>query len=562
MATHHRLPISKLTCGFCGFVPPQASADPANIWAPYYRAVYTIGRLDGLDGLSPDPSAALKSSPFPRLSGVGFHRHDREENYVPAHAHQRWDDARPDGVENPCLDPALELVRIRDIKPPGPEVPWHEQADYAWGFLFHEACWSVLEQAVSPGEVDIKTLWRILCSVPCGSELPNWGHNFGGLYMGTMRDQSRGEHFVLLGRNSNLVIPSTFFSPFVVPELAKLVSSMRIKDQTQLEHVVGPNEDDKEPVAISTVGQSGARDPFSVLPVEMKEMLVCYMASTDAANLRLASRAVASTPLTQHFYESRFWSGHEMAVFFDAFLLPEPERRGTDWQKLYWQLKIRLKYNRVGLGERNRLRLWNSTIKPLVGAMGQIQKMSDLQGGPDWKWNTDALDLGTDWQICKTAKLRAPLVFSETRRVVYRAEVEIPSDQMSGVHVSFMEFFGSRYITGLRFVFEHTTDVRIGYIHRGSEEYLTVYDFISGFHCATDECGFRALALVTGRNVITEYLVWAGQPESLTVAQLYSVAKDGPKKIRTSFDVSGVPRSSQDGNANVFFFRDFGYRHF
>jgi hypothetical protein len=516
------LPVSKLTCGFCGFISPHFSADPANVWAPYYRAVYAVGPLDS-------------HSP-PQLSGVGFHRHNHEDNYVPTQAHQRWDNIDPD-LHYAGTEP-LELIRIRDIKPPGPEIPAHEQASYAWGFLFHEACWSVLEQASKPGDVDIEILWRVLCSVPCGSELPNWGHNYGGLYMGTMRDQARGEHFVLLGRNSNLVIPSTFSNPFKVPELESLVLSMRITSSRETRS----EDEGADESRILPLGASGVEDPFAVLPAELKEILLSYSDSSSVASLRLASRAMASTPLTQYFFQSRFWPGREMAVYFDAFLLPDSEMRGTDWRELYRRHKIRLKYNRVNLGERNRRRLWTSTIQPLANAMGQMLKMSELKGGPDWTWSTDAPTLETDWKLCRTPKLQVPLVFGEIRRVVHRAEVDFPPEKMIGVHVSFIAFFDARYITGIRFVFEQTNNVELGYILRGSEEYLPVYDFLRGFHCATDECGFRALALFTPKAVATSHLDWAGRPEALTILALESPAKDGVRKIRASFDVSTTAR--------------------
>ncbi|KAI0171281.1 hypothetical protein BJ166DRAFT_218410 [Pestalotiopsis sp. NC0098] len=539
------LPISKLTCGFCGFVSPHFSADPNNVWSPYYRAVYAVGPLD-----SHEP---------PRLSGVGFHRHDREDNYVPARADQRWDDHDDDDFvsggdqqqqqQQPGPAPLLrppppELVRIRDIKAPGPEVPAHEQLDYAWGFLFHEACWSVLEQAVKPREVDIPTIWRILCSVPCGSELPNWGHNYGGLYMGTMRDQARGEHFVLLGRNSNLVIPSTFSNPFRVPDLEKLVLQNRIV--TPSADAGGNGGGDMamgEPGReVSGVGRPGSRDPFAALPLELKEMLLCYMGSASAAAARLASRALASTPLAQPFFQSRFWPGREMGAFFDGFLLPAADVRGTDWRRLYWQHKVRLKYNRVCLGERNRLRLWTSTIWPLAEAMDRVRAASELRGGPDWRWTGGGGgDLEADWTICRTAKLQAPMVFGEIRRVVHRAEVQFPAGaRVAGVRVSFIDFFGSRYVTGLRFMFDGDTDddgVELGYVMRSSEEYLPVPSgCLAGFHCATDECGFRALALAEGKGVVSEYLNWAGRPEALTVMALKTAAKDGLKRVRASFD--------------------------
>ncbi|KAI0126950.1 hypothetical protein BJ170DRAFT_630575 [Xylariales sp. AK1849] len=505
------VPTSTLTCGFCGFcgfVSPLFNA-ALDAWAPYYRAVYSIG---------PGPSAA------PQLSGVGFHRHEQAENYVPALPYQRYDTPHLNGAH---------LIQIRDIKPPGPGVPPEEAVDYAWGFLFHEACWGVLEQAARPGEVDIGALWRILYSVPCGSELPNWGHNYGGLYMGTMKDQARGEHFVLLGRNSNLVIPSTFANPYRVPELESLVRGMRIKSEAEKEES-GTVEGDESPQDVRESTPEG-EDPFAVLPMEMKQMLLCYLDSTDTANLRFSSRAFAVTPLTQSFFRSRFWPGREMQVFFDAFLLPDREQRGTDWMRLYWQLKIRLKYNRVCLGERNRLRIWNQTVKPLVRAMGQVVEMSELRGGPEWVWNNEAAESEMDWKIVRTSRSQAPLAFGEIGRVVYRAEVELPARQVRGVNVSFVMFFGTKYITGLRFVFGDGNDVALGYILKRSEEYLAVYDSLMGFHCAVDECGFRALALITGQHMVSEYLEWVGNEESLTSAPLKSATK-GVRKLRAAFD--------------------------
>ncbi|KAI1841405.1 hypothetical protein JX266_012416 [Neoarthrinium moseri] len=510
----------KLTCGLCGFVPPGAQPDTTG-WAQYYRAVYCVG---------PDPSAE------PTLSGVGFQRPQDPEHVVPAAAHQRLEEG------DPGLYPSAGgLVRVRDVKPPGPEVPAEEQVDFAWGFVFHEACWAVLEQAVTPASVDVPALWRVLCSVPCGSDVPNWGHNYGGLYMGTMRDQTKGEHFVLLGRNSNLVIPSTFSDPYKVPEIERLVANLRIRPGPERDERDETDNGGPEPAVSmgrkSPGGSMGNKDPFALLPTELKELLLSYTESPAVASLRLASRAMASMPLTQHFFRSRFWPEREMHAFFDAFLLPESEVRGTDWTRLYWQLKTRLRFNRVCLGERNRLRIWNQTIKPLTEAVSQITKMSPLMGGPDWIWDTQGADLETDWKILSTSRFHAPLAFGEVRRAVYRAEVEIPADRLTGVFISFVHFFNTRYITGLRFVSEGGSGVEIGYILSRAEEYLPVYGSLDGFFCAVDECGFRALALLTGQHMVTEYLSWVGEGDSLSVRPLKS-SGTRLRKLRASFDVS------------------------
>lgn len=786
LAAHPMAFIHRLSCGLCGFVSPRFNNTDNDTWAPYFRAVYVVGPLPPSgsddDGTGPDsdPDHHHHYHPHPhqqpRLSGVGFFRHDRPDNYVPVETHRRcvdepsasagdgdgtaWyyhtlhgffqvhgngggggggvvdphhetnanantsqdqqqqyhhhyhHDNPVDGQEQAPAPSPPRMVRIRGIAPPGGEVPAEEQAGYAWGFLFHEACWAVLEQAARPGTVDVGALWRVLCSVPCGADLPNWGHNYGGLYVGSVgglgslgaggpssprrgvgrpvasaagaaRESrrpaggapDRESRFVLLARYSNLVIPSTFHNPLRVPELRKLVAqasledkpgddengerggrpangdgegelrdgeigsdgktAVRDKELPKASDLVTPpplpshpSESEEKSDHMQTESSSGTHDPFMVLPLELKELLLSYAPSSEVANLRLASRAMAAVPLSQQFFRSRFWPGREMHVFFDAFL-PQPQPQPspsppssslsppqsqrppvTNWARLYWMLKIRRRYNRVGLGERNRLRLWDYTVRPLIEAVDQVARMSELKGrigasgrgglggttdeydmglsaaaqadsrhdGDDYRSDTDSESTGSGdgdggraptWRARSTAKFAAPLVFGAARRVPHWAEVELPvagqGPALRGVHVSFVRFFGARYITGLRFVFGRPRpdeeaaaavagrelsggvagedeggdggETAIGYVLRGSETYLPVYGTLDGFHTAVDECGFRAIALMTGQHMVAEYLDWAGDVGSLAVTPMKTAGR-GLRRVRAAFDVS------------------------
>ncbi|CAJ2499818.1 Uu.00g026710.m01.CDS01 [Anthostomella pinea] len=493
---------NKLTCGFCGFISPQSGLG-ARAWTPYYRGVYCTGPGDD----------------DPYLSGVGYHRHDSAENFVPPEAHQRFDDAG--------LDP-LSLIAIRDINPPAPEISDAEKATYSWGFLFHDACWQLLEQASAPHKVDVKALWRILLSVPCASDLPNWGHNYGGLYLGVTNDSVRGEHFVLLGATSHLIIPSTFSDPFKVPELSDILARLRI----DTEDTTAKQSEQRS--VISLHDNPSTYDPFSALPFEIKEMLLTYVASKDAANLRLASREIAALGLSQYFFQSRFWPSHELGSVFDGFLLSPSERIGLGWKALFLEMKTRLKYNRVCLGERNRFRIWNQTLRPLVNAMDNIRALSELKGGQEWKSEVGSSE-GLDWPSVKTSRNIDPEAYGEIRRREFRAEVVVPPIEVEAVHVSFAEFFGGRrYITGLRFSFGKDSDVEVGYISRALEETLHVEGGLKGFHSAVDECGFRALALHMGQHMTSEYLHWAGSPG--TLSQVPARTSSAVGRIRASFD--------------------------
>ncbi|KAK8061458.1 hypothetical protein PG994_007824 [Apiospora phragmitis] len=527
-------PVSRLTCGFCGFVNPHLNTGAAS-WAPYYRAVYCTGDPDNPTIATGTAASATTSSNRPQLSGVGYHHVNSAENSVPPLAHQRYDD--------PDLDPST-CVTIQDIRPPGPDVPPEERPGYAWGFLFHEACWALLEQALKPD--DMNALWRVLQSVPCGTELPNWGHNYGGLYMGTVKDLCKGEHFVLMGPNSNLVIPSTYANPFRIPEVQKIVASLRIRHDDVAEDppaaAVGasalPAASEATPMTtkaesngdgVSRNGKSVTSanddddDPFARLPQELREMLLCYLETPDVANLRAASRQIAGLPLSQPFFRSRFWPGSELHAFFDAFLLPPAEILSTDWARLYRHLKTNLRYNKVGLGERNRLRIWAQTVRPLADAMRVVSRMGPLErrsGG-----DLDAAELMMDWKAIKTARCRAPEAFGELGRVLHRAEVELPPNKpVRGVYVSLVPFFGARATP------DDEDDVELGY------EYLPVDDVsLVGFYAAIDECGFRALSLLTVEHMMSEHVDWVGELGALPAVAI-KTRGTGLRRVRAAFD--------------------------
>ncbi|KAI0023831.1 hypothetical protein F4780DRAFT_727980 [Xylariomycetidae sp. FL0641] len=489
---------NKLTCGFCGFIRPSHGLADGRPWTPYFRAVYCTGpRADA-----------------PLLSGLGHHEPGRVgAYYVPAESHQRFDD--------PDLRPA-SLIAVHGVTPPGPEIPDSEKFVYSWGFVFHDACWQLLVQASAPDEVDIGALWRILLSVPYACDLPNWGHNFGGLYLGTSRDESRGDHFVLLGRHSHLVIPSTFANPLDVPELAGLLRKLRIDGDSD-----GKKYGRKASQIAMTSGVNNCPDPFAKLPFELRELLLAYVRSSDVVSLRLASRSMASMPLSQQFFRSRFWPGRELEAVFDGFLLSPDERMGLDWEALYREMKTRLKYNQVCLGERNRLRIWKQTVKPLAKAIDSLRNTSPLCGETDHEWAPDGGDHPEDYEV---------EAFNHLKRKILRSEVELPDVPVKEVHVSLLDFFGARYVTGLRFSFAECGDVKLGYISRLREEKLPFEAELKGFHLAKDESGIRAIAAYT--DVLSEYLKWVGDDDPSRFSFHLTVKSDGNvvRLIKAAFD--------------------------
>ncbi|KAI0099225.1 hypothetical protein GGR51DRAFT_535920 [Nemania sp. FL0031] len=497
-------------CGLCGAGNTHFVFGKKG-WLAYYRAIYCKG----------------PNGEEPRLSGLANYRERddliyREENdiqYLPPEAHQRFDD--------PHLDP-LSLITIQGVSPPGSDVPESGREVYAWGFRFHDACWRLLEQACVPEPVNLKVLWRILRSVPQSSHLPLWGHNFGGLYLSTRREYRAGG-FLLLGATSSVMVPSAYHDPFDVPELKTQLAQQRIVETDGAAPADGKPQHTTPLPATST-----GFDPFAMLPVELKEMILTYVATEDILSFRLSSRVIAATRLSQHFFQSRFWPGYELDVLFDGFLAG-PDKVGIDWRELYQTSKRRIKEGRVGMGERNRIRIWKQTVQPLARAIDEISRLSDLRGKSGWLRDPHA-EPTSDWGSALTTRSREPELFGELKRYeFFAAEIHLPSSNIEAIHVSLVTFFGIRYISGLAFETEHGEDIEIGYMLHGSEEPLLVEAGLKGFYIAADDCGFRAISPYTSQHMKSEYLDWVGNRKDLTI-QTMKCRGGTVRRICATFD--------------------------
>ncbi|KAI1421832.1 hypothetical protein F5Y12DRAFT_765684 [Xylaria sp. FL1777] len=485
-----------LKCGFCGIGNRERVIFESQ-WSGYFRAVYCIG---------PDNNE-------PQLSGLALYHRQAETNYLPPKAHQRFDD--------PNLDPR-SLITIRGLDPPDLEALEPEKESYAWGFHFHDSCWRLAEQASAPGPVDLKTLWRVLRSIPHPSHVPMWGH-IGGFYLGRRRDQSIRNRFT-----PHLLIPSAHHDPFHIPELKTSLAQVRMST----DDTISINEA-SEPINPSS---SGSFDRFYILPVELRQIILTYVTTEDTLSFRLSSRAIAATPLSHYFFQSRFWPGRELDFFFDAFLLSPSDRGGIDWKELYRVSKQRIKTNRVGLGERNRLRIWKQTLRPLVRAIDEITKLSELRGQSQSDWSQD-LEEGPKllWKSLERSLGPDSEVFGDLKRDLLQAEIELPSSKIVAIHVSFIDFFDAKFISGLAFETEHGQDIEIGYIFPGSEEPLLVEAHLEGFHIGIDFYGFMAISPYTSEHMESEYLDWAGETDGMDLKTL-RCSRGVVRRIRATFD--------------------------
>lgn len=212
------------------------------------------------------------------LSGVGLRSVQDQFNSfrVPQDRRKRWDTVGDDYI-------TLSL-------------PWRCTDNLVF---FHELCWERLEDHFNPGEIKLGTLrWILLCSLRrCRDSLR--------YVSGGVRD-----------------LPTE--PPFYQPSLEQLLRrGVRIPDRTP-------------EVAAQFAHGRNATDPFTVLPLEIKEIVAEQLSTRDILALRAVSRAMEGIFFSSRFWRTRFEINGERGFLYRAV---RGASRGTgdsiDWQHLY-----------------------------------------------------------------------------------------------------------------------------------------------------------------------------------------------------------------------------------
>ncbi|KAK4143400.1 uncharacterized protein C8A04DRAFT_28823 [Dichotomopilus funicola] len=152
------MPYFHQICALCGCQILAAEPTGPVRWNNEFRAVYvrTIRTQD----------------PVAFLTGVGKHTQPGSRTvHAPFDTQMHWsDDEFQPSTRN--------LISALDRNP----VP---QTDIPVGFLFHDACWRLFEEACKPRPIPLDRLAQVLISLPIyhpagPNVLLDWGHNFGG----------------------------------------------------------------------------------------------------------------------------------------------------------------------------------------------------------------------------------------------------------------------------------------------------------------------------------------------------------------------------------------------
>lgn len=247
-----------------------------------------------------------------KISGIAARDwHDRGAgSTVSVNPDARYDDRQVDGDGFPIQDddahePDVQ-ISINNLFLPNAIPEW------CWGFLLHDACWSLLN---SERKVDLGNLFRLCVSSPIGLDrLLNFGHDYGGV---------SGREY----EGSIEILASRYGSEETAEEKLR-ANSLEIPALKKAIDFSARMQLDAFQSILDRSNLSTDKDVFNYLPPEILERIVTFLPSPDVHSLRLASRVFATLSLSERLWVSRFTEGHEFDYLLEVFATPADVMEG------------------------------------------------------------------------------------------------------------------------------------------------------------------------------------------------------------------------------------------
>ncbi|PLN80417.1 hypothetical protein BDW42DRAFT_114121 [Aspergillus taichungensis] len=389
---------SSLYCYLCGcaLVDYESQNRYVHSWLKYFRAIYS------------SPTGTY-------VSGVGLY---------------------DESVTSRCIAPLEYTARWND---PGYTFPQDDEigvlnrkpVNGRYGFVFHESCWSLLEQSFCPEQVPVVLLYE---------------------------------------------------DPCVVPEIKSLL---------------GEAPDDAPLETCRSWPASGNDDLFSMVPQEIRDIIISYLPTADVCRLRLTSKAFVYTFSSQQFWRSRFQKGGERAWLCEIQGLPEV----SNWRWLYRRTNPAL----LPPALLNRRRV--------SGLINQVQDVLQL------KWNEESARHSLITQVSATrwrevsanirpCPARRRFNFDEGCREFRTRTIQIP-EQLAEVSFSILVLNRTKYVTGIRVTANDGTALSIGYSADNTwcSESVTS---LNGFKLAIGSRGVEGIQVIHGGGTASR---WFGSPD-------------------------------------------------
>lgn len=378
------------------------------------------------------------------------------------------------------------------------------------GFVFHEACWSLLQHVYNPETIPLARLLEVCKSLPFPLRATGvgWGHDYDGLaFLDYENNYPWGDRLIERDEDS-ITCQRARENPYDVPEIQRL-----LKERPQ------------SPPRGKELSSSGSiterEDCFVGLPWEIREGMAVYLSSADVLSLRRASRAFVHIFSSQNFWASRFKANADRDFFFET----QNSQECRDWRSLYRRTNDAL----GPPGLQNRKRIW-----------ALIQSLSDVL---NMRWHdsseTPRRDLsraGLRWtEVAGDVRQEGPAGcrrFDEGCRLFNKRNTSIP-DLLSRIAVSITRIGNAGYVAGIRLIPSKGADICLGYRAEGKELFLVV-TVLKGFVLAVGSRGIQALQIITSNGHVSQ---WFGCPNESPKTQRLAVC--GPvAALEAGFDVS------------------------
>jgi hypothetical protein len=423
------------------------------------------------------------------LSGLGLFTN----KLVPVDSKVRYDDANLIQAE---LRP-VSFTAVVD-EPPCKRLSRLGE-EWLIGFPLHDACWTILFEAVNPDPDDIQRLADLFRSCPMkGYGVWQLGHEYGGV-----NPYYQNPELLFPGEDRSF---ASYPDPDSVVRTAVRCDPIKLLDLDWLQQV-GLQQFPKDESDL-LMARSGYNDPFEKFPAEIICLILCQLPSRDVLSLKLASPVVSCTRLPGSFWKSRFYEGFECHYIFESRHQPQP-----DWRSLYFGIS----HIQHDQGLINRRRIWNLAMY----IKGLLSQMSSLEGRPILSLtDSGSTTADSSWGFVTSRIPKGR--FDGGSKVLWTRALNL-TFACTRVYVSLITFAGLHYVSGISFQSKEMEQALIGYIHSRQVciDLSSLGGCLAGFHVTFDSHGIRGLAAVSTVGKISS---WAGCHESLPMKTLYSAA--------------------------------------
>ncbi|KAI0532871.1 hypothetical protein GGR58DRAFT_522393 [Xylaria digitata] len=415
----------------------------------------------------------------------------------------------PDGVVLSCVANCMRVGRFRARVDPShrwdghaslSQVPFDVNAELEFDgqryFIFHDACWRLLDAALSDSAVSAPP-WRIfevIKSLPFSERYSwgyGWGHRLGGPAV-AKEDFLPWEDDV---EDIRIFEPVTYADPYNNHETDQILAEI-------------PQSPPGIPLAVLNLQTTGT-GLLNTLPYELCLTIAMCLPMRDFFNARLASRAFSPLFYDQLFWASRFKAPSDRAWFFEA----RKHQQAIDWRSLYRRTNVD---RRPTL--HNRQRIWN-LLSSLMDVLNSRRYDTNMSVSPLKPNPSHSLEVVGDLlgKAGRFGRIKTWGNLESGCRLWHKFHVTVP-DNLSQFSVAYIQAPDTGYISGIKFTTTAADVIQLGYW--SMTEYSIHVTSITGFVLAVSCRGIRAIQCLTGSETTSR---WLGCPDNCPITRRLAV---------------------------------------